>query len=77
MHTEALYVLQVGRQLGWVGVDNHIDQHWQKIISTCRTKKECCGRVMTTWTLKHTVLGDADQVLFALSTTASSTREAC
>ena len=62
MHTEALYVLQIGCQLGWVGMDHHIDQHWQKIISTCRMTRECCGRIATTSILMHTMLGQTVQV---------------
>ena len=41
MHAKALYVLQIGGQLGWVGMYHHIDQHRQKIISTCRTREVC------------------------------------
>ncbi len=39
MHAKALYVLQVGGQLWWVGMYHHIDEHWQEIISTCRTSE--------------------------------------
>ena len=36
VHAKALYVLQVGGQLCWVGVDDNIDQDRQEVISTCQ-----------------------------------------
>lgn len=35
VHAKALDVLQVGRQLWRVRMDDHIDEHRQEVISTC------------------------------------------
>ena len=37
VHAEALDVFQVGRQLRRVGMDDHIDEHRQEVISPCST----------------------------------------
>ena len=35
VHAEALDVLQIGRQLRRIGMDDHIDEHRQEVISPC------------------------------------------